>query len=165
MTNIYGYIAGIVILLVVGFGAGWGVNGWRLNSALANEKTAHAGDLKIVSDAATKAVLESQQKQAADLKRIADISDQYQGEINRAKSENDDLLARVNAGTTRLYVAAHCSGNQVSAPGASASGINVRAELDPSARSGYSALRQALEQALAQIKGLQNYAKTVSQTQ
>jgi len=167
MTNIYGYIAGVLLLIAFGFGAGWQINGWRQGGKLADEKAAHAADLKAVSDTAAKAAVEYQQKQSADLKRIAEISDQYQGVLNRAKSENDDLLARLNAGTTRLYVAAHCpsaGGNQTVSPAAASSGINATsAELDASARSAYQTLVEGIRQMTAQIEGLQEYARTVSQ--
>ena len=130
------------IIVAIGFGGGWTVNGWRLNSALS--------DLKANDAKASAIVL---QKQIDNDTRIAT---QYQSAAALANKQREDtqhaldtLNADLSAGRVGLRVSAHCSAKPAATASGSAnagttdqatSGQTDSAYLNASAYPDYSAL-------------------------
>ncbi|MDN7541939.1 lysis protein [Burkholderia cenocepacia] len=133
---------------------------------LADEKAAHAADLKAVSDAAAKAASAALLAQQNMQHQLAALDARHSQEMKNAQSENDRLRRAVDDGRVRLRIAVEAAraagGNAV--PGNSgAPGVDdgTPAELAPSARRAYFALRDALTKAQGQIEALQDYVRNV----
>ncbi|MDB6061576.1 MAG: hypothetical protein JWM78_1679 [Verrucomicrobiaceae bacterium] len=150
-------VAAIVFALVLFF-AGWEVNGWRLNAALQTEKTAHATDLKRVSDAAAQAAGEAIAQHDEDVKRIGEIAKTYNEALNDANVKNDRQQRDIAAGNRRLYVSTiHATvGDNLSATSAAASGVaaETRSQLDPATGSAIYAIAIDGDNAIRQLNSL-----------
>ncbi|WP_322037998.1 lysis protein [Burkholderia cenocepacia] len=133
---------------------------------LANEQAAHAADLKAVSDAAAKAASAALIAQQNMQHQLAALDARHSQEMKNAQAENDRLRHAVDDGRVRLRIAvqaARAAGGNAVPGGAGAPGVDdgTPAELAPSARRAYFALRDALTKAQGQIEALQDYVRNV----
>lgn len=128
------------IALGVAFGAGWSVNGWRIDAKV-NAEAAQA--LKTAQDGRTLA--EGERDALAARLRASD--DLHATKLKEAQNETNSLRDRVSAGPVRLLVAAKCPASPVLPQATSAPSVDpgTSAELDPSARSAYFALRDGID--------------------
>lgn len=116
-------IINLVALFVVGFVAGWMVNGWRLNAQIEATEAEHAQALQ-------KAEQVARAKEQAWQAAHDALAKKYEKEKENAKTEINRLRGRISAGTVRLSVPAR--GCAVSSnPGTGAG--ETRAELDAQA--------------------------------
>lgn len=167
-----GGIAGaVVVLLAVGIGIGWSLNGWRLSGQIAdaktetaNERTAHQADLAAISNAAAQQVREALTKQQEAQKAVADLDRKHTEDMKNALDENDRLRGDVAVGRRRLQLKASCPADSRNVPNATgttglADGTGPR--LDGATERDYWRLRAGIATAHRQIAGLQQYIETV----
>lgn len=160
-----------VVLLAIGIGIGWSLNGWRLSGQVAdaktetaNERTAHQMDLAVISNAAAQQVRDALAKQQEAQQAVANLDRKHTEELKNAKDENDRLRGDVADGRRRLQLKASCpadSSNVPNATGAAGLGNGPRARLDDSAERDYWRLRDGIATARNQIAALQQYVREV----
>lgn len=143
-------IVGYVLAAALAFGAGWSVNGWRLGQA-------HEAQARQASEQARETLrlmTESRDRLAADLKASDDI---HAAKLQEAQNETNRLRDRVSVGDQRLRVAVRCPAAADVPRAASAPGVDssAGAELDPTARSAYFALRDGINRAEAKLAACQ----------
>lgn len=165
-------IAGaVVVLLAVGIGIGWSLNGWRLSGQVADAKAetasardAHQADLAAISSAAAQQVREALAKQQEAQQAVAELDRKHTEELKNALDENDRLRGDVAAGRRRLQLKASCptdSRNVPNATGAASLADGAGPRLDGAAERDYWRLRDDIATANRQIAGLQQYVRTV----
>lgn len=162
--------AAAVVLLAVGAGIGWSLNGWRLagqvadaKTETANERTAHQADLATISNAAAQQVREALAKQQDAQQALADLDRKHTEEMQNANAENNRLRARLATGG-RVRVAGNCPVNPVSVPAAAGPASVDHAgtvELSPEAGRNVLDVRAGIITDQAALKALQLYVKTV----
>ncbi|EEO27195.1 lysis system i-spanin subunit Rz [Oxalobacter paraformigenes] len=114
-------IINLVALFVVGFVAGWMVNGWRLNAQIEATEAEHAQALQ-------KAEQVARAKEQAWQAAHDALAKKYEKEKENAKTEINRLRGRISAGTVRLSVPARgCAVSENTGTGTG----ETRAELDP----------------------------------
>ncbi|AXA66766.1 lysis protein [Pseudomonas oryzihabitans] len=160
----------VVVLLAVGAGIGWSLNGWRLSGQVAeakaetaNERSAHQTDLTAISNAAAQQVREALAKQQEAQQAVAALDRKHTEEMQNAKYENDRLRGDVADGRRRLQLKASCSAdsrNLPNATGAASLDDGAGPRLDGAAERDYWRLRNGIATALNQIAALQSYIKT-----
>lgn len=165
-------IAGaVVVLLAVGIGVGWSLNGWRLSGKVAdaktetaNERTAHQADLTAISNAANQQVRAALSKQQEAQQAVADLDRKHTEDLKNAKDENDRLRRNVADGRRQLRLHASCpadSRNMPKAPGAAGLADGTSPRLDGAAERDYWRLRDGISTAQSQIVALQQYIREV----
>lgn len=113
-------IINLVALFVVGFVAGWMVNGWRLNAQIEATAAEHA-------QAIQKAEQEARAKEQAWQSAHNELQAQHEKERKDAESKIADLRRRVQSGAVRMSVnATACTVSQNPGTGLT----ETRAELD-----------------------------------
>lgn len=142
---------GIAALAVAVFGAGWMVNGWRWDARWQARELA-------LAEAQVQAEQASRSRENALRADLAALDQQYTDERTAADAEIDRLRAAVDAGRSRLRVAATCP-DRVPATAAGA-GVGdgagpERPELAPEARPDYFALRSGLDRVSRQLTACQ----------
>lgn len=148
-------VAGAV---VVGFGGGWAVNGWRLGTKVESLKAEH---LQTVADAATAAGLqlaEATRERDALAATLSGIDVAGMAELKRTKNENETLRSRVASGAVGLRVAATCPAVNPAAAGKTEGGrldSGTAPVLDAAAESTYFALRQGITDTEATLTACQ----------
>ncbi|WP_273807519.1 MULTISPECIES: lysis protein [unclassified Pseudomonas] len=160
----------VVVLLAVGTGIGWSLNGWRLagqvadaKTETANERAAHQADLATISNAAAQQVREALAKQQDAQQALADLDQKSTKELTNANAENDRLRARLATGG-RVRVAGNCPANPVSVPAAAGPASVDHAgtvELSPEAGRNVLDVRAGIIADQAALKALQQYVKAV----
>ena len=153
-----GYAAAAVAGAVLVGGAAWTAQEWRYGAKVARMQADESGR---VADAQRQA-REILQRRHAEVGEINERNVKAEwaayGGLRSAQTKDDALRADVDAGRQRLHVASTCSaaGGGMSKAGASARvGDGARAELDPSARPDYFALRAGIERVTAQLSACQ----------
>ena len=141
--------AGLVAAFSAGWCGGWYTNGWRLSSGFNAERVAQR-------DAAAEVLrlaLADRDRRAHELRTTNDTN---LTKLQRAQHETNRLRDRVSSDAVRLRVGAFCPGVGVPAP-AAAPGVadGAGAELDPTARRAYFALRDALDLSERKLTGCQ----------
>lgn len=153
----------VILALVLACAAlGWKLAGER--TAHANTRTAHAQQLKAISDLATEAAQKVATAQQAWNKALAAIDSERTKEKTHALAENDRLRRAVAAGDRRLRIAATCParGGDVPAPASAASvDAGTTVELAPEAGQAVFDLRADLIAERAALIGLQRYVREV----
>jgi hypothetical protein len=159
----------IAVVVLLGAGAtGWQLNGWRLGTQLADDKAAYAQNLQHVSDAATKAAQEQEQKLEAAQQAIAALDAQHTEEMQHVQADAAAAHAALADGTRQLSITASCpsaGGNIV--PGATpATGVDhgspaSRAVIDGSAAQALVALAAKGDGYRVQLAACQDYARTL----
>lgn len=160
-----------VVLLALGAGVGWALNGWRLagqvadaKTETANERSAHQADLATISNAAARQVREALAKQQEAQQALAELDRKQTQELRNALDENDRLRGDVADGRRRLRLKASCptgSGNVPGSPGAAGLADGAGPRLDAAAERDYWRLRDGITTARSQIAGLQQYIRKV----
>ena len=160
-----------VVLLAIGVGIGWSLNGWRLSGQVAdaktetaNERTAHQAALAAISTAAAQQVRQALAKQQEAQQAVADLDRKHTEELNSAKEENDRLRGDVADGRRRLQLKASCpadSRNVPSATGAASLADGAGPRLDGAAERDYWRLRDGIATSRNQIAALQQYVREV----
>lgn len=160
-----------VVLLAIGVGIGWSLNGWRLSGQVsdaktetANERTARQADLAKISNAAAQQVREALAKQQEAQQKVADLDRKHTEEMQNAKYENDRLRGDVADGRRRLQLKASCpaSGSNLPKTTSTASlGDGAGPRLDDAAERDYWSLRSGIATARNQIAALQQYVREV----
>ena len=165
-------IAGaVVVLLAMGAGFGWVLNGWRLEGRVAdakaetaNQAALHKADLAAISNAAAQQVTQALAKQQEAQQAVADLDRKHTEELKSAKEENVRLRGDVADGRRRLQLKASCptdSRNVPSTTGATSLADGAGPRLDDSAQRDYWTLIDRIAEAKQQIAGLQQYARSV----
>lgn len=160
-----------VVLLAIGIGIGWSLNGWRLSGQVAdaktetaNERTAHQADLTVISNAAAQQVREALAKQQDAQQKVADLDRKHTEELKNAKDENDRLRGDVADGRLRLQLKASCpasGGNMPITASATGLGDGTGPRLDGAAERDYWRLRDGIVASRSQIAALQQYIREV----
>lgn len=160
-----------VVLLAMGTGIGWSLNGWRLagqvadaKTETANERTAHQADLAAISNAAAQQVSQALAKQQEAQQAVADLDRKHTEELKSAKEENKRLRGDVADGRRRLQLKASCpadSHNVPNAAGAASLADGAGPRLDGAAERDYWRIRDDIATARNQIAALQQYVRTV----
>jgi len=150
----YAKLALIAALLVIGFGTGWTVQGWRKEGQIQALTAAHQ---RLVAES-WRAGFERNKKLQADRDALAlslvGIGTVAANQKRKDDAEIDRLNARLRDGTLRLRVPVVCPAPAAGLPGSTAGrsvDSGAGAELDPAARPDYLALRSALKDAERQI--------------
>lgn len=78
------------VVVVIGFGAGWMVNGWRLNAALSSAQAAHAQELEQLAQATVASV---QAVRAEEARRRAAVEEQRDTAKKQAQALEADMVA------------------------------------------------------------------------
>lgn len=141
---------GSLIALVVAFGCGWGVNGWRLDATYQTEQNTR---LTAAIEARDKAV---EDRDALALK-LAKSNDAHAFELRKAQNETNSRRDAVSVGTLGLRVAATCPGTPTTeaAPGAVVD-HGTGPELARDARQDYFALLDGIDQTVARLGACQD---------
>nr|WP_314563239.1 lysis protein [uncultured Pseudomonas sp.] len=164
-------IAGaVVVLLAVGIGIGWSLNGWRLagqvadaRAEIASERSAHQADMTAISNAAAQQVSEALAKQQNAQQKVADLDQKHAKELKDAQAENDVLRGRLERGGG-VRVAANCPANPVSVPAAAGTASVDHAgtvELSPAAGRNVLGIRAGIIADQSALKALQEYVREV----
>lgn len=115
-------IAVTLLLVALGVAAGWTINGWRLEAALADVKSEHA---LAVADSRGRTIA-AQKKADAEQQLLAGllsaIDTQYHADLTEKQHENDLLRADVAAGRRVVRIAATCPSGAADVPQAATSG-------------------------------------------
>lgn len=165
-------IAGtVVVLLAMGTGFGWVLNGWRLEGRVANAKAEtadqialHKADLAAISNAAAQQVTQALVKQQEAQRAVADLDRKHTEELKSAKDENDRLRGDVADGRRRLQLKASCPADSRNVPnstGTSGLADGAGPRLDGAAERDYWRLRDGIAAARSQIVALQQYVRVV----
>jgi prophage endopeptidase len=164
-------IAGaVVVLLAMGTGFGWALNGWRLEGRVADAKAEtadqaalHKADLAAISNAAAQQVTQALAKQQEAQQAVADLDRRHSKELKDAQAENDVLRGKLARGGG-VRVAANCPANPVSMPaaaGAASVGHAGTVELSPEAGRNVLDVRAGIIADQAALKALQQYIREV----
>lgn len=167
-------IAGaVVVLLAVGTGFGWVLNGWRLEGRVARaeaaterESKAHQADLAAISNAAAQQVNQALAKQQEAQQAVADLDRKHTEEMQNAKAENDRLRARLATGG-RVRVAGSCPAATAAVPTAGTATGPARVddaatgELAPEAGRNVLDIRSGIIADQSALKALQEYVREV----
>lgn len=164
-------IAGaVVVLLAMGTGFGWVLNGWRLEGRVARaeaaterESKAHQADLAAISNAAAQQVTQALAKQQEAQQAVAELDRKHFEELKDAQAENDVLRDRLKRGGG-VRVAANCPASPVSVPataGTASVGDAGTVELSPEAGRNVLDIRAGIIADQAALKALQQYVRTV----
>jgi prophage endopeptidase len=164
-------IAGaVVVLLAMGTGFGWVLNGWRLEgrvqkaeAATEREGRAHQADLAAISNAAAQQVTQALAKQQEAQQAVADLDRKHTKELKDAKAENDVLRDRLKRGGG-VRVAANCQANPVGVPSAAGTASVDHAgtvELSPEAGRNVLDIRAGIIADQSALKALQQYMREV----
>jgi len=164
---------GVILLLALGAGIGWTLNGWRLSAQVADaqaqterEHTAHQADLAAISNAAARQVSRALAQQQAAQQALAALDQKSTEELKNANAENDRLRARLAAGG-RVRVAGSCTGSAGPVPAASAATGPARmddaatVELAPAAGRNVLDIRAGVLADQAALRALQRYVREV----
>lgn len=165
------FIAGAaVVLLAVGIGIGWSLNGWRLSGQVADAKTetadersAYQADLTAISNAAAQQVREALAKQQDAQQAVADLDRKHMKELKDAQAENDVLRDRLKRGGG-VRVAANCPANPIGVPAATGTSSLDHAgtvELSPEAGRNVLDIRAGIIADQTALKALQRYVREV----
>lgn len=141
----------IALILAATFGAGWSVNGWRLGQAHEQERLQASEQAR----ESLRLMTVSRDALATDLRTSGDI---HATKLQEAQNETNRLRDRVSVGDQRLRIAVRCP-SAADLPGSTPSaglGAATSAELDPSARSAYFALRDGIVRAEATLAACQD---------
>lgn len=155
-------LAAALIALCVAFAGGWTVEHWRGGVALAALQSKHS---KALADESAK-TLDAQKKldvlADAQRARVAGIDDKQTQALKVAQDETQRLRSCIADGTCGLRIRAQCPKPAAIVPGATA-GTSVdtatSAELDPTARQDYFALRSAIDLTQRQLSACQQILK------
>jgi len=157
-----GYAAALVVGAIVAGGAAWKAQSWRYGAEIAGMK---AGQSARVAESQRQA-REIFERRVAEVGQINERNAKAEwaayGGMRNAQVQDDGLRADVDAGSQRLHVAASCPAASSGVPKADASthvGDGTRAELDPSARPTYFALRAGIRQVTAQLAACQAWQR------
>lgn len=164
-------IAGaVVVLLAMGTGFGWGLNGWRLEGRVAdakaetaNQAALHKADLAAISNAAAQQVTQALAKQQEAQKAVADLDRKHTKELKDAQAENDVLRGKLARGGG-VRVAANCPANPVSVPAAAGPASVDHAgtvELSPEAGRNVLDVRAGIIADQTALRALQQYVRDV----
>lgn len=138
-----------VALAAALFLAGWLVNGWRWDARMNDLRRTYA-------EATTKASEEARERESVLAEALAIIDAERTAERTKADEENARLRAAVDAGVKRLRVNVRCPAPRLpEAPAGSGVDHGAGAELDPSTRPDYFALRSGLIRVEAKLKACQ----------
>ncbi len=145
----------------VGFGAGWGVNGWRMGAEVATLKQQHAEAVTASYSAGMTEQARLQALKDEQNKGLAVIDADELAKLRSAQNENETLRGRVAAGSVRLRVAAVCPppvGN-VPPPGPSG-GVDTGAgpSLTADAEQAYLSLRAGIPETERKLAACQRSA-------
>lgn len=138
--------------------AAWTTQGWRYGEQLASQRAARADEVAEGQRQAREILAQRYAAVAEINERNARAEWAAYGGMRNAQIQDDGLRADVDAGRQRLHVRATCTAAGRGVPEASAAaGVDhgARAELDPSARSDYFALRAGIQQLTAQLHACQ----------
>jgi len=153
-----GYAAAALAGALVAGAAAWTVQGWRYGAQISNMRADEAGRVAEAQRQARE-ILQRRYAEVAEInERNAKAEWAAYGGLRSAQIEDDRLRTDVDAGHQRLHVRAVCSaaGGGVPKTGASAGmGDGAPAELDPTARSDYFALRTGIQRLTAQLQACQ----------
>lgn len=149
-------LAGLAVAAAC-FGAGWAVNGWRLGASIAQERADEARRALRVAETAGA----ERDALAGDLARVD--ADAIRN-LRRLTDENDDLRARVAAGTVRVRVRGAACPAHVPAS-ASGSGVDSGAgtELTPTAGQDILDLRADAIRVGAKLSACQDALRAITQ--
>jgi len=164
-------IAGaVVVLLAMGTGFGWVLNGWRLEGRVARseaaterESRAHQADLAAISNAAAQQVTQALAKQQEAQHAVADLDRKHTKELKDAQAENDVLRGMLARGGG-VRVAANCPANPVSVPAAAGPASVDHAgtvELSPEAGRNVLDIRAGIIADQSALRALQRYVREV----
>ncbi len=95
-------------VLVVTFGAGWAVNGWRLGTKVEALKAEHSAAAAAAATKAGEQLAEVVAERDALANKLDQVDHAGTNELKRLKDENETLRRRVAAGTVGLRVAGTC---------------------------------------------------------
>ena len=111
-----------------------------------------------LADSRLKTIAAMQEQQ----KSVSDIDNQYQTTIKAKDDEISSLRNSVDSGAVRLRIKAVCPVGVPKTSGTASRSNATSAELSPDARQDYYTLRSQLNQATAQINGLQAYIREIT---
>jgi prophage endopeptidase len=157
----------MALFIALAFGAGWGVNGWRLNAEISDIQGKHAGAQMVASRAAL--TLQQERDTARDTlgKLQSDIDKRGTVELTKVKNENDSLRADVTAGIKRLHLSAVCNAPSSDLPGTASGGrvdTGTTAGLTPDAEQNYFALRSGITATQTVLAACQATLRAASRT-
>jgi len=150
------FIGPYLIVGLLAFGAAWKTQGWRYGERIADMKRATA-EAEAAASAAAKEQSEETQR------RVAVIDAHRTKELTDARTDNDRLRAAVADGSRRLRIAIQSQPACPSGPAAN-SGVDsgASAELAPSARRAYFALRSGLIEQEAKLAACQEILRSLA---
>ena len=100
----YWKLAVVVVLIAIGFAAGWYIQGNRWDAYSPTQAKQYANNMKAVSDASAKQLAAEQAKGQALQAKLATLDSQYNQELANEKATNDNLRRQLNAGSPKLRV-------------------------------------------------------------
>lgn len=144
----------ILGILLAAFGAGWSVNGWRLNSHYQEEKVAQ----QEANQKAFATLLDQRDKKAAELTAATDAAMKKLGD---SQNETNRLRNRADSGVVGLRIATTCPtpGIQTQGPSNASMDTGTWSGLAPIARRAYFDLRAGIDQVAAKLSACQSELK------
>lgn len=147
-------------LLAAAFGAGWAVNGWRLDSTYEAERTEALAESRRQLQAAIN------ERDALAVK-LNDANDAHLKQFQEAQNETTRLRDATATGAVRLRVAAKCSAVAELPQAASSARVDdgAGAELAAPARQAYFTLRDGINAVESKLSACQEELRLISRTQ
>jgi len=166
-------VVAVTLLLALGLGIGWVLNGWRLGAQVSaahaqaeRERTAHQADLAAISNAAARQVSAALTQQQAAQQALAALDKKSTEELKNAITENERLRARLAAGG-RVRVAGSCPAATGTVPAGNTSAGPARVDdattVELAAEAGRNLLdiRAGIIADQAALRALQQYVQAV----
>lgn len=144
----------VLAILLAAFGAGWSVNGWRLNSNYQAEKLAQ-------QEANQKAFATLLDQRDVKVAAITASDDAHMKQLQESQNETNRLRNRIGSGAVGLRIATSCPTSGLTTEGASNASVDsgTWAGLAPIAQRAYFNLRAGIDQATAQLAACQSELK------
>lgn len=141
-------LAVALALLIGAFGAGAKVQGWRKDAEIAKLVAGHTAKLDDIDRVAKETAARNRKNAEARQNRLVEVDRTEWEALQDARTKDAERIACLERGDCRVFVRARCpTATGVPSPSDGSSvDTSAVAELDPTARRTYAALRESIQQ-------------------
>ncbi|MGX4728087.1 lysis system i-spanin subunit Rz [Pseudomonas corrugata] len=160
-VGVKAWAVGVLVAVLLAFGAAWKVQDWRYGMQLAEQADLHKDDLTAISNAAATQARAEQDKRLALEQRLSASEQTHYKELSDAQTNQVRLRDRLATSDLRLSVLLEDPASCSPVPAtASAGGVvhgGARAQLDPAHAQRIVAITDDGDRGLIALKACQNY--------
>ena len=161
------WVVGVLVLVLLAFGATWKVQDWRYGGRLAEQARLHQSDLAQISSAAASQARAEQDKRLALEQRLSASEQSHYKELSDAQTTQDRLRDRLATSDLRLSVLLEDSASCNAVPATAGTGGVVhgarRAQLDPAHAQRIIGITNEGDRGLIALAACQAYVKGLNQ--